>query len=74
MGMSFNVQKCKVMHVGRDNSKLPYFMAGLQLETTEEERDLGVVMSSVVEPEPAFFAGAGVGAGKKAPAPAPGCL
>ena len=34
-GMSFNVQKCKVMHVGRDNSKLPYFMAGLQLETTE---------------------------------------
>ena len=51
-GMSFNVQKCKVMHVGRDNSKLPYFMAGLQLETTEEERDLGVVMSNKLKPGP----------------------
>ena len=36
-GMEFNVQKCKVMHVGRTNPGHPYSMSGVQLGTTEEE-------------------------------------
>ena len=51
-GMSFNVLKCKVMHVGRDNTRAAYFMGGQQLDTTEEERDLGVVMSNKLKPGP----------------------
>jgi len=49
-GMSFNVQKCKIMHVGHSNPRLAYSMNGVQLATTEEERDLGVVMTSKLKP------------------------
>ena len=44
-GMAFNVQKCKTMHVGFNNPGYEYSMDGKKLETTEEERDLGVIMS-----------------------------
>jgi len=40
--MPFNVTKCKVMHIGRNNPKATYTMAGHQLEETTEERDIGV--------------------------------
>ena len=46
MGMSFNFDKCKVMHVGRNNQKLPYTMSGQKMKITEVEKDLGVVMIS----------------------------
>ena len=49
-GMAFNVQKCKVMHVGRTNPFYEYTMNGTRLERTEEERDLGVVMTSKLKP------------------------
>jgi hypothetical protein len=45
-GMSFNVQKCHVMHVGRHNQRAEYTMNGQKLATTESERDIGVVISS----------------------------
>ena len=48
--MSFNVQKSKVMHVGHSNPKEEYFMGGNKLETTEEERGLGVTMTSKLKP------------------------
>lgn len=41
-GMPFNVNKCKVMHMGKNNPKNVYTMAGHQLETTEVEKDVGV--------------------------------
>ena len=52
--MSFNVDKCKVMHTGRSKKKLStatYTMNNLlgqphQLSCTSSERDLGVVMTS----------------------------
>ena len=49
-GMEFNVQKCKVMHVGRSNAGHKYSMDGVELCTTEEERDLGVIMSYRLKP------------------------
>jgi len=44
-GMVFNVKKCKVMHVGRNNPEYTYTMNGQTLDTTDEERDIGVIMS-----------------------------
>ncbi len=35
-GMSFNLGKCKVMHVGTHNLAYEYFMRGVRLEETEE--------------------------------------
>ncbi len=49
-GMSFNVAKCKIMHVGRNNPGYAYFMNGTQVATTDEERDIGVVISKSLKP------------------------
>ena len=43
--MEFNVEKCKVMHIGGTNRNFRYFMDQKQLEVVEEEKDLGVVSS-----------------------------
>jgi ribonucleases P/MRP protein subunit RPP40 len=48
--MTFNYGKCKVMHVGKNNSKHEYFMRGNKLTTTEEERDIGVIFTSNLKP------------------------
>ena len=40
--MKFNVDKCKVMHLGRGNSGRNYMMNRGRLGTVGEERDLGV--------------------------------
>ena len=50
-GMAFNVQKCKVMHVGPRNMQYNYSMNNMVLDTTKEERDLGVVMSATLKPK-----------------------
>lgn len=44
--MKFNVDKCKVMHIGHHNPKHEYFMAGKKLIPVTEEKDLGVIISS----------------------------
>ncbi len=49
-GMAFNTKKCKVMHIGRHNQRQEYTMGGQVLDTTEEERDIGVQMSSNLKP------------------------
>ena len=46
--MSFNVSKCKTMHIG--SSKLCYSMDNTILVTVDEEKDLGVVISSSLKP------------------------
>jgi hypothetical protein len=48
--MEFNVKKCKVMHVGHNNQRYQYTMGGEVLEVTEEERDIGVNMTSSLKP------------------------
>jgi hypothetical protein len=44
--MSFNYDKCKVMHIGTNNVKYNYLMLGRQLKITDEERDLGIKITS----------------------------
>jgi hypothetical protein len=49
-GMEFNIKKCKVMHSGARNEKKSYSMGGQVLESIEEERDIGVTVSSDMKP------------------------
>ena len=49
-GMEFNVAKCHVMHVGKRNIIQTYNMDGKALTRTEQERDIGVVMSDNLKP------------------------
>jgi myo-inositol-hexaphosphate 3-phosphohydrolase len=42
--MLFNVDKCKVMHIGNNNGKAKYEMNGKLLEEVIEDRDHGVTM------------------------------
>ena len=41
--MQFNVDKCKVMHLGNSNLQTNYQLGGKDLSTTKEEKDLGVI-------------------------------
>jgi Reverse transcriptase (RNA-dependent DNA polymerase) len=49
-GMQFNVKKCKVMHLGRNNPRAGYKMDGSDLEETKEEKDIGVIISDNLKP------------------------
>ena len=42
--MEFNVDKCKIMHLGSENPEHTYTMGGVNLAVTKEERDLGVLV------------------------------
>ena len=44
--MSFNVNKCKIMHLGYDNGKHEYNLNGTTLLETTEEKDLGVLIDN----------------------------
>jgi hypothetical protein len=43
--MKFNVEKCKIMHLGRHNPNFKYTMEGSELQAIEAERDLGLTMT-----------------------------
>ena len=46
----FNLGKCKIMHVGRANKHYNYAMGGTPLETTGEEKDVGVYITDDLKP------------------------
>jgi ribonucleases P/MRP protein subunit RPP40 len=48
--MQFNVAKCKIMHVGRGNPCYKYYMNGTELQTVDEETDVGVVIHKSLKP------------------------
>ena len=48
--MSFNEEKCKVLHIGYQNEKAIYMMKGTQLKTIEREKDLGLTISNDLMP------------------------
>ena len=48
--MRFNVVKCHVLHLGRNNLHHNYTMYGNDLEKTEKEKDIGVIISSNPNP------------------------
>ena len=43
--MKFNVDKCQVLHLGKNNARVAYLMEGKNLEAVSEIRDLGVIVS-----------------------------
>ena len=43
--LKFNVDKCKVLHCGRNNIKYKYKLNSKDLEVITEERDLGVIFN-----------------------------
>ena len=45
-GMEFNISKCKVMHLGKNNARYEYNMEGQKLSTTDCEKDVGVKVSN----------------------------
>jgi hypothetical protein len=42
--MNFNVEKCKVLHFGKNNPGIVYEMNHTDLESVDEERDLGILV------------------------------
>ena len=48
--MSFNTDKCVVMHLGSKNLKHSYHMNNVPMKTTECERDIGVYMHTSLKP------------------------
>ena len=48
--MSFNEDKCKILHIGYHNTKASYTMNGTQLKSLEREKDLGVTISNDLKP------------------------
>ena len=49
-GMQFNIAKCKIMHVGNNNPGYKYKMEGQELVEVDEEKDIGVTVSSTLKP------------------------
>jgi hypothetical protein len=48
--MSFNVDKCKIMHVGRTNPQYEYKMNDKVLKAVEVETDVGVLVQDSLKP------------------------
>lgn len=42
--LSFNVSKCRVMHIGSRNPGLSYSLGGTAIEAASEEKDLGIIV------------------------------
>ena len=40
----FNESKCKVGHIGKNNSRNEYLMNGVVLEVSDKEKDIGVII------------------------------
>lgn len=48
--MSFNIKKCKILHIGNNNPQQKYYMNGIELETTDQEKDIGVIINGNLKP------------------------
>jgi hypothetical protein len=48
--MSFNIAKCKIMHVGTRNPNYKYYMEGQELMEVEHETDIGVIIDKTLKP------------------------
>ena len=42
--MEYNVGKCEVIHFGRNNSKMDYYLNGKKLQHAAVQRDLGILV------------------------------
>ena len=44
--MEFNIDKCKIMHIGSSNRNLRYYMENQELQVVKEENDLGLLITN----------------------------
>ena len=49
-GMSYNIQKCKILHCGRNNPKHIYRMNEQNIMSVTEEKDIGVCITENLKP------------------------
>ena len=49
-GMEYNVDKCHILHIGRTNSKYTYKMNDTVIPMTNQEKDIGVIISDSLMP------------------------
>ena len=55
----FNVGKCKILHFGKKNKRFKYTMNGQEMEEVEAEKDVGVLVTTNLEPSQQCSAAAG---------------
>ena len=48
--MEFNESKCKVLHIGKNNPRYGYQMNGVNLEVSDKEKDVGVMIQEDLKP------------------------
>ncbi|KAK4306932.1 hypothetical protein Pmani_021286 [Petrolisthes manimaculis] len=48
--LTFNVNKCKSMHIGYNNQQADYHLNDTVLQKTSEEKDLGILVSRDLKP------------------------
>ena len=48
--MQFNVDKCKVLHIGSNNDQTKYSLNGSELCKVNNEKDLGIIISNDLKP------------------------
>ena len=48
--MQFNINKCKVMHLGKHNQKYKYSMNRVEIKSVEEETDVGIKLANNLKP------------------------
>ena len=48
--MKFNVDECKVLHVGRNNIEFEYEMGGDWILNVDNEKDLGIIITKDLKP------------------------
>ena len=47
--MKFNLEKCSVIHLGKNNEKNQYCLENVKLKCSSKERDLGVVVDKTMK-------------------------
>ena len=48
--LHFNTDKCKIMHLGKKNTRMTYMMGNRLLESTTSEKDIGVMVQENLKP------------------------
>ena len=48
--MTYNVEKCKVLHIGSNNNRSNYLMNSTEITKVKEEKDLGIIISNNLKP------------------------
>ena len=48
--MKFNISKCKIIHVGRNNPNYTYHMDGEKLASDTDEKDIRVIINNNLKP------------------------